>query len=205
LDARPSYRIHLSHTLPNVTELRLEFNFNVDFPALFLPIVFSTVESPFPVLKTLRLYEYNDAFGTFSNVVMPSVQELYLKNHRGPITHPWHTILPNLRSLHFEIETGTEVEEIHQLTFILTHFSGLTELDLNIGIRLSEFQYCITPDFWEILTGGAQRPFDTSDLLTGELKWKAARDNIIPVDGVFQVPSLGNMRGNKDEIFGVSW
>jgi len=106
----------------------------------------------------------------------------------------WHRMLPNLRSICIRFFSGSATWNTQSLAYILTYFPRLTNLDLRVQrARPGTGQYGQDVDFWDTLTGKAARPSSTEVLLHGAVGTNVPPVN--PIDGVYQVPSLGNLRG----------
>jgi len=152
-----------------------------------------TPPNPFPALRKLTLSNFNDGFGIFENCSLLSVQELHIKGHTPVLTGHWHTILPNLTTINFEICTHCEEHERdgRNLGFLLRHFPRITGLELNLG----------NTDMWDVLTGRALRVIlrlPSYNLNYNEgIERSVVGEPDTPVDGVYETASLRNLRGQE--------
>jgi len=152
------------------------------------------IGNPFPALQKLSLERYREELGMFETSIMPSVQELDLRIHEGPMSNPsWKTNFPALTILRIDLNPEACTEELRTtLGFILTHFIGLVHLVFSSEFSPDSF------DYWDLLTGGAPRSFDnlrtllslSDEVLTQEVG--VAQE---PVNGIYSLPSLRNLRG----------
>jgi len=145
----------------------------------------------FPMLNSINLQCYKESYEIFGLNPQPNIRRLNLDCLKAPLTNPaWRIVLPNLISL--RIGTFEINEEIicSNIAFILTHLSNLVHLELDHSNGSGMF------DFWNVWTGGAPR-VAKRHLLFNETFDADTNVLVEPVGGIYEVPSLRNMRGRN--------
>jgi len=199
LDIRLFCFRHLHHVPTfEVPSLRALTNLEIFYPYSKWPIILPApvLINPFPVLETLTLRNYSDDYETFSTAI-PSVKRLDVISLYAPISDHWRIAFPNLTVLYIEVDANNEEERFIRPTLqsILTHFTGLVDLDLEFT-SWSSFNSPSDCDYWDLLTGGAPRSFDDLKLLTERSQGLVRLpEPQVPLNGNTQIPSLRNMRG----------
>jgi len=154
------------------------------------------LDNPFPALKKVRLFQYRKDCPIFGSSSMPSVQEIHMDRPQTSWTDPsWRFKFPNLTSLYIVLESDLELN-YPTLKFILTHLYQL--IDLSVELTTSKMFAYPGPmahccDHWDVFTGGAHSILQKL-VLDDDFSEKVG-DLREPVKGIYQVPSLGNMRG----------
>jgi len=196
----------------SLTDLRLSFKTaqgqitSFQFPILpvlrNLTIVHSWAILPsfinlFPALEKLSLEYYSDHehdHGIFGNSTMPFAKKLLLPFQESSISdRPWKVISPNLTSLRLALVKYEIVRPTFQ--FILTHLSQLVHLDLNLHFNYRGRGDSNSSDIWDVLTGKAPRSCDDLTTLLADVLVQNVKAAEEPVNGIYSIPSLRNMRG----------
>jgi len=148
----------------------------------------------FPNLKNFTFIGFRNTILTFPDHPQPSVQEFRIYSPGILESSPWHGIFPNLTTIVFFFQAWMPEFE-RNLIYVLNHFPRITHLELNLRHGGEK-----PVDCWDILTGGAPRG-------AGQSMYQALFQDVMPVDpikslnesvdGVCQVPSLGNLRGDE--------
>jgi len=188
----PSVRLPILLALKNLT---IEIKYAV--PLNSRPIL-PFAGNPFPALQKLHINRYRGDYRVFGSCSMPSVQELHLHHLLSALTDPaWKPAFPNLTTLHITVQCDKEKILRSTLVYILTRFTRLVHLKLEltrIGASLPR-EPKVNFNYWDILTGQAPTSV-ISDLAT----WKLVSDAEAqeePANGIYEVPSLRNMRGKN--------
>jgi len=197
--------------------LRALKNLNIEIPAQakkeiripqhFIPLV----PNQFPVLRKLHLHRYRENLGVFGTCSMTSVEELHLHLQRSPLSYPsWQITFPNLSSLHIEFEYRMEKFTFTTFKYILTCFTQLIHLDLEVVKPLtspklkrllphqpstqSPYKYSkLQLEFWDLFTGNAPRSILSGNLLNANVVGKAGGAEG-PANVIDKIPSLANMK-----------
>jgi len=140
----------------------------------------------YPSLKTLSVYCPVDDAERISTGPMGSVEALDLRGSWCLFTNPsWKLRFPNLTSLDLEFSDEHSHEDVQSsIAFILTHFPALVHL----GLRVMHMNICL----WDVLTGAAPRP-NSYYVNTRAVQAFPPEE---PQNGIYRIPSLGNMRGS---------
>jgi len=192
--------------------LRALKNLTIEIPAgdkneLMIPQpIVPFLPNLFPVLKKLELECYRENLGMFGTYPLPSVHELRLRHQGSPLSNPsWKIILPNLCSLHIQFDYANERFTVPTLHYILTCFTQLVHLELEVakplptsdqeGLSSESPDNYSTCDYWDLLTGRAPRPvLRFTDSMWDSRVPRKAGATIGPVNGIYQIASLGNMK-----------
>jgi len=193
--------------LPTLTTL------TIDFPPRsydLWPITSVLGGNTFLNLKKLRLENYRESDVMFETCSLPFVNTLELCRLGSPFVNPsWRRAFPNLKSLQISFDVQKEEFLYPTLSFILRHFTQLLDLDLGLSSYAINYGWCrwrsfVLPrwlkpitesncNYWDLLSGGA--PLKRVDLSSDPVLVKEFADPEQPVNGVYSLPSLRNMKG----------
>jgi len=156
--------------------------------------------NPFPALQKLHLQSYFENLEIFRTCSLPSVQELILLRQETPLMDStWQNLFPNLTSLH--IGCYSDLSEIFRsiLRYILARLTGLFNLNLYFtentrSTTLNSYIPNSSWNSWDLLTGGFPVSFQES-ILSREDLFQEIDVQEEPLNGIYQIPSLQNMRG----------
>jgi len=187
----------LFSSLPKLKDLTIRFPFDKDGRDFHKPIlrpIEPLLGNPFPALQKFRLDRYRESCGLFETCCLTSVHELCLYSHRTPLTViPWSIAFPNLTSLHIEFDLIRNSDFRTTLACILTYFTTLIHLDLDITRSYSQ---CTEPgheamdsnfSYWDLLTGRACESLRKNSSVQIHGTTEAPRN------GICRIPSLRNM------------
>jgi len=175
--------------LPALQKLNVIWNYSIwnKYPGLY-PIE-ALDPTRYPSLKTLHVGMAVDDAGIISKGPMESVEVLDIRRSWCLFTNPsWKLTFPNLTSLDLQFSDEHSPEDVQSsISFILTNFPALVHLGLCV-----RFMYNKNICLWDVLTGAAPRPNPA------HVNTKAAVQAFhpIPRNGIYQISSLGNMRGS---------
>jgi len=161
-------------------------------PTISVPLT----RDQFPELETFTFIGYRNTILTCPDHPQPSVQQFRIYSPGILESSSWHGIFPNLTTIVFVSQAWMPAFE-RNLIYVLNHFPRITHLELNLRHEGEK-----PVDCWDILTGGATRPVPRVE---GQSRYQALFQDVMPeelikpldepVDGVYQVPSFGNLRG----------
>jgi len=190
--------------LPKLRKLTITFpgGDGRDLTMPFLPFV----GNPFPALQKLALDDDNGHnLGVFNMCIIPSVLELRLRYSGIFITNPsWSTSFPNMTTLHAEFYWDLPEAFRSTLRFIFTNLTCLEHLNIDFPENLkrpvhNSYIANSSWDSWDLLTGEVPPSFRETILSDQETVYDFGVEEE-PVSGVYQEPSLRNMRSKSREL-----